>query len=173
MSWGWDYIFPKSLSPQPPDLRTLELKTVLFRHSLGTFSIYNLCEVPPALLALDSWVTAVSALTSNCRTGLWWGSSRVPVPSGCLVQDRQVRDPPGLKHQLGWGCQPGSDPSCMVMQALDTSSPLRAYAKVPLLPFFPSCFFTLCPFPCWDAWGCIERFDATAGCPSLLLPPWS
>lgn len=92
--------------------------------------------MPPALLALDSWVTAVSALTSNCRTGLWWESSRVLVPSGCLVQDRQVRDPPGLKQQLGWGCQPGFDPSCVVMQGLDTSSPLWAYAKVPLLPFF-------------------------------------
>lgn len=124
--------------------------------------------MPPALLALDSWVTAVSTLTSNCGTGLWWGSSRVLVPSGCLVQDRQVRDPAGLKHQLGWGCQPGFEPSCMVMQALDRSCPLWAYAKMPLLPFFPSCLSTLCPFPCWDAWGCIESLmqlpDAPACC---------
>lgn len=146
---------------------------VLLRHRLGTFFTYNVCEVPAALLALDSWVTAVLALTSNCRTGLWWESSRVLVPSECLVQDRQVRGPPGLKHQLGWVFQTGFDPSCRVMQDLETSSPFWAYAKVPLLPFLPSCLFVLCPFPCWVAWGCIDRFDAPARCPSLLLPLWS
>lgn len=47
------------------------VEKVAFRLSLDASSTYNGCEVPPALLALDTWVTAVSTLTNDSRTVLW------------------------------------------------------------------------------------------------------
>lgn len=176
------------------------VEEVVSRLSLGTSSTYDRCEVPPALLASDTWVTAVSTLTSSSRTGLPWESFGVLVLSGCLMQDGQLRDPPRAKasaqvrlpawiwSQLHGDARP---------QTQDLLSELMQKCLYCLF-FLISCLFFLRPFSCWDTRGCAERPDAPArgsaamdvfplqcqcepldrhwagkGCPSLLLPLWS
>lgn len=67
----WLFFSPNSFSL---NLLILELwkviEKVVFLLSLDALSTYNRCEAPPALLVLDTWVTAVLALTRDSRTVL-------------------------------------------------------------------------------------------------------